>query len=72
MEWTDDQGYQWVPILRNFAKSYLWGGRMIKNTNEYLVLKILLILLARWTGDQGCRRVSGPKITLSPTYGIDR
>ena len=45
---------------------------MIKNTNEYLVLKILLILLARWTGDQGCRQVSGPKITLSPTYGIDR
>ena len=42
MGWTDDQGYQRVPGLRNFTKSYLRGGRMTKGTDGYLVLEILL------------------------------
>ena len=32
---ADDQGYQQVPSLTNFTKSYLWGGRMTKDTDEY-------------------------------------
>ena len=41
MGWIDDQGYQRVPGLTNFIKSYLQSGQMTKDTNGYLVLQIL-------------------------------
>ena len=39
MGWTDDQGYRQVLGLTNFIESYLRGGRMTKDTDEYLVLE---------------------------------
>ena len=39
--WMDDQGYRWVPGLRNFTKSYLWNGQTTKDTNGYQFLEIL-------------------------------
>ena len=29
-------------VLKNYPKSYLWGGQMTKDTNRYLVLEIIL------------------------------
>ena len=46
----DDQGYQQVPGLRNFTKSYLRGGQMTKDINGYLVLEILLNSTFRMNG----------------------
>ena len=37
----DDQGYRQVFGLTNFIKFYLLGGRMTKDTDKYLVLRIL-------------------------------
>lgn len=40
--WTDDQGYRLAPGLVNITKFYLQGERMTKDTDGYLVLRILL------------------------------
>ena len=40
--WMEDQEYRQVPDRENYIKSYLQGGRMTKDTNRYLVMKIIL------------------------------
>ena len=40
--WTDDQGYRRVLGHINSTKSYLRDGQRTKNTNKYLVTKIIL------------------------------
>ena len=38
----EDQGYRQVPDRENYIKSYIQGGRTTKDTNGYLVTKIIL------------------------------
>ena len=38
----DNQGYRRVPGLKNYNKSYVRGGQMTKDTDEYPISKDLL------------------------------
>ena len=68
----DDQGYWRVPGLTNFIKTNLRDGRMTKDTDGYLVLRILPSLPTEWTDNHGYQRVLGfQNIILNPTYGVD-
>ena len=42
MGWTEDQEYKQVSSHKNYIKCYLRGGWKTKNTDRYLIAKIIL------------------------------